>query len=216
MRIRLTAVTALAMVLAVIAATPATAAPAITRPQVKSSLLTVDDLSKGWHRTAGSGPGSAAPEVTGCKALRAKSVGVAHEADRSFRYRKLPTFIQESVQSFGTPKLARTDFAKSVRLFRSCPRFTTDGERWEVTRLSMPDYAAQRAMYRLTGAVGTAAGDIEITMFLVASRVGRQQVVVLVTVAGNGMTRAVRRGLADSSVRISRVATGKVRDVLGR
>jgi hypothetical protein len=211
MRIRLLLVTAVLTALSLVVASPASAAT-ITRSDVVSSLLTVRDLTDGWHKTDLSGGGG---DVSGCESASYTSTGVKAKATRHFQYTQEPTFISEEVMSFGTRKAARRDFSKGVRLFSACTDFTIDGKTFTIKRLSVDGYADQVAAFRILGSVATAAGDVPMSLFLVVTRWGRQQVVVMTTVGGS-VTPAVLRSLKTATVQVSKGATGKVATVLGR
>lgn len=213
MRIRLTAVIAIAVALAVTAASPASAAT-VSRARLDGSLLTAGSLGAGWHRFQDSSSG--APTVTGCAAFDHTPAVATRDADQDFQYAKLPLFVTESIAAFGTATQAEADFTQSVRLFTRCARFTVDGRVWKVVRLATPAYADQQAMFRITGSLPSATGAVQLAIYVVVTRHGRQQVAVLLTVAGNDFTAAMRRQFASSSVRLSRMATAKVARTLGR
>jgi hypothetical protein len=212
MRFRIIAVTAVFTALSLVVASPASAAT-ITRTKVVRSLLTATELGAGWHKTdLGSGDGS---EVTGCESADYESVGIRFEVEREFQYGEVPTYIAENVWSFRTRTKASQDFSKGVRLFSACSSFTMDGAVFRITRLSVADFADQEAAFRIVGSVPTAAGDVPLTMFIVLSRWGRQQV-ALMTMVGGQMTSAEVRATKTGSVRIARAATQKVAGRLGR
>jgi hypothetical protein len=212
MRTRLLLATALLTAGSLVVAGPASAAT-ITRSDVVGSLLTVRDLSDGWHKADLGGSGSA--DVSGCESARYTSTGVKAKAGRDFQYNQLPTFISEKVLSFGTRAAARRDFAKGVRLFSDCDSFTVNGRTFTIKRLAVGGYADQVAAFRILGSVSTAAGVVPMSTFLVVTRWGRQQVSVL-TVVGGRSTPALLSSLKASTVTISKGATAKVAKRLGR
>jgi hypothetical protein len=213
MRIRLLLITAVLTAFSLVVAGPASAAT-VTKSDVVSSLLTVRAFGDGWHKTDLSG-GSGGGDVSGCESATYTSTGVKAKASRDFQYAKTPTFITENVTSFGTRKAARRDFAKGVRLFSACTDFTVDGKTFTIKRLTVSGYADQVAAFRILGSVATAVGDVPISMFIVVTRWGRQQVSVVTTVGGRA-TSADLTSLKRSTVKISKGATGKVATVLGR
>ena len=213
MRIRLLLVTAVLTALSLVVASPASAAT-VTRSDVVSSLLTVRDLTDGWHKTDLSGGGGGS-DVSGCESASYTSIGVKAKAGRDFQYAQVPTFITEEVMSFGTREAARRDFSKGVRQFSACTDFTIDGKTFTIKRLSVGGYADQVAAFRILGSVATAAGDVPMSLFLVVTRWGRQQVMVLTTVGGR-VTSTVLASNKRSTVQISRAATGNVASMLGR
>lgn len=210
--VRLGTATAALAVVAVVLAVPASAAPALTRSQVTGALLTATDLGPGWHSFTASSPGA---DVQGCRSSQFTTVGLRFAASHTYRFHKAATFVDEGVQSFKTLTGAKTDFRKSVRLFSACATFTVNGKTWKITRLTPPAYADQQALFRITGAVASAKGDLPVTVVLAASRWGRQEVQVS-TIVGGSTTAADRRALRVTTVKLGKQATAKVASHLGR
>lgn len=208
---RLAALAAVVVAASLVAASPATAA-AITRPKVVGALLTAGEIGAGWQRYEDTGEDA---DVVGCESTRYQTVGARFKAERMFQYRQAPSLISESVQSFYTRDGARRDFTRGIKLFSACSSFTIDGQTFRITRLSVPDLADQEVAFQLSGSVATAAGPVELTIFLVAARHGRQTVAVL-TFSGGPLTAADRRAVKQGSIRVARGATAKVASVLGR
>lgn len=210
---RFTAAVATAVVTAVVLAGPASAAAATTKRQVVRSLLTATQVGSGWHLYDDSGNPSA--DVSGCPDASTTTVGLAFSAKRAFQYSSNLLFAHEQIESFRTTLGARKDFRKSLASFSSCTTFMVDGKPWTVTRVSLPAYADQQAMFRLSGPVATVAGDVPVTMFLVATRWGHHEVVSMLTVGGR-MTSTQRTQVKQAAVRLSKLATTKVAARLGR
>jgi hypothetical protein len=215
MRLRLTTFAAILIALAMVAASPASAATSITRVKVVSSLLSAGQIGSGWHRYVDSSP-DADPRVIGCKSASYKSVGERFEATRSFENSQTFSVINQSVASFKTRAAARTDFTKGVRLLSACSLFALDGRVFHITRVSAPDLGDQAARFRLTGTIATAAaGVLKVTILVVATRYGRQQTMVLVIDIGP-KSAAAQRDFSNSTARVARTANAKVATVLGR
>lgn len=201
-------------VFAVLAATPADAALTVTKSQVRHSLLTAAQLGDGWQRIDNSGDSTT--DIQGCGAEDSSTpAGLRFQPKRSFQYRQVLSFVQEQIYSFRTVRRARADFNASARELDGCDSFTVDGKTWHVKKLTMPSYADQRAIYRFTGPVATAAGDVPVTMFLVATRYGHHEVTTAVTVGGQ-LTSTLRTEIKKSAVRVAKLATAKVQNRLGR
>jgi hypothetical protein len=217
-RHRLTAASIVtAALLAVALAVPGTASAAVaqTRTQVVRSLLTGPQIGDGWHRSDSSSGGSAV-EADGCDpSTGASSPGLRFTADRSYQYLTSALFADETIYAFGTVTSARRDFNASTRLMDSCSSFTVDGNTFTVTRMPAPTIADQTARYRMKGSVTTPAGKVPMTLFMVATRLGRQEVVTTLVVGG-ALTAAQRTDVAQASVRLCRLATAKVAARLGR
>ena len=214
-RFHVLAVTGLT-VLAVVAATPANAATAVTKRQVRHSLLTAAQLGDGWHRIdSSSGEDSADIQGCGSEGTSARPAGLRFQPQRDFQYGQVLSLVNEQIYSFRTVRNAKAGFVASVRELRGCDSFTVDGKTWHVKRLTMPSYADQRAMYRFSGPVATASGDVPMTMFLVATRYGRHEVTIAAMLAGQ-LTSTDRTVVKRGVVRIAKAATLKVQDRLGR
>lgn len=202
-------------VLAVVAATPAAASSSVTRSQVRHSLLTAAQLGDGWHRFDDTGDST--PDIQGCGgAATSAPFGLRFAPQRAFQYGQVASFVHEQIYTFRTIKGAKADFGANVKEFNNCDSFTLDGKTWRVIKLTMPSYADQRAIYRLSGLVATAAGvDVPVTMFLIVTRYGHHEVLTIATVGGQ-LTSTVRTEIKKGAVRIAKVATLKVQDRLGR
>lgn len=200
-------------VCALVFATPANAALSVTRSQVRHALLTAAQLGDGWQRIDS---GDSSVDIQGCGAEDSTTpAGLLFHPKRGFQYGQVLNFVHEQIYSFRTVRRAKADFNASVRELNGCDSFTVDGKTWHVKRLTMPSYADQRAIYRFTGPVATAAGDVPLTIHLIATRYGHHEVTTAVTVAGQ-LTSDLRRVVKKSSVRIAKVATVKVENRLGR
>jgi hypothetical protein len=211
---RLTTVVAAVTVVAVAVSVPASASVAQTKTQVVRSLLSGPQIGDGWHKTTGSD--GAAGEVGGCLTGTSDPAGLRFTATRSYQYLTTPAAADESVYAFGTARSARRDFNASTRLLDSCSSFTIDGSTWTVARMPVTAIADQTARYRFSGSVPNAAGDkVPVVLFVVVTRYGRQEVATTLGVGG-ALTSAQRTEFAKASVRLCRMATGKVADRLGR
>ena len=210
---RFTAVIAAVVAVTVVLAGPASAAAATTKRQVVRSLLTATEVGSGWHLYDDSGSPSA--DVSGCTGTTQTTVGLKFSAKRAFQYSSNLLFAHEQIESFRTILAARKDFKKSLASFSSCTTLMVNGRPWTVARLSVPSYADQQAMFRLSGPVATAVGDVPVTMFLVATRWGHHEVVSMLTVGGQ-LTSTQRTEVKKAAVRLSKLATSKVAARLGR
>jgi len=214
-RIRLLAVLAGLLSLSMVAASPVGAAADLTRAHVLKAFLTDGNLGSKWHSSEnGAGDG---PSTGGCFASFAyAAVGLQREIERNHRYSNKPLFISQNIQVYGTADQAEDDFANGVETFADCTRYSVDGRTWKVAKLSSPTYADQRAKYRVSGPLATKKGIVQVTTYLVATRHGRFQTLVALTVRGNGLTKAQLHAYENRATLVSKQATGKLAAVLGR
>jgi hypothetical protein len=209
-----TAVLAAAAAVVLVAATPASAAASLTHLQVVHATLSAKDLGAGWH-TYDAGSSGADPSVQGCEGTSFRTTGLRYDVERDYQFDTAATFVNEDLQTFRTQLAAGRDFTKGLKSFSGCTSLTVDGKSWTVKRLTVSDYADRTALFRLRGAIGTAAGDVPIVMFLSVAKFGHHEIETVIIVGGQ-ITAAELTGIRNSSVRINRLATDKVRLKLGR
>lgn len=211
MRIRLLLVTAVVTALSVVMA--ASPASAVTHSEAVSALLVADEVGNRWH-TVDASRGSSG-DLSGCESAQYTRRGVDAKAKRAFRFGKSASFITEKLTAFDTTRLARRDFRKGVELFSACEEFTIDGTPFSVHRVNLGDFADQRAGFKIRGTVDRDGEFVPITFFLVTTRWGHQIVATTMVVEG-ALTGDQVRTVKASTVRVAKVATEKVDNVLGR
>lgn len=209
-----TAVLAAAVSVVLVAASPASAVASLTHLQVVHAVLTASELGDGWHRY-GTGTSGADSSIQGCEGGSYRTTGVRYDVERDYQFNSDATFVNEELQSFRTKLAAGRDFAKGVKSLSTCTDLTIDGKPWTVTRLSVPVYADRTALFRLRGAIGTAAGDAPLVMFLSVAKFGHHEILTT-TIVGGTVTAGDLASIRDGSVRINNVATAKVMTRLGR
>jgi hypothetical protein len=210
MRSRLLLVTAAVSALALVGASPASAA--ISHSEAVGALLTAKEVGNNWHKVAVSD--GMTGMLHGCAGAQYTSKGIDAKAARAFQFRQQETFITERLKSFDTTKLAGREVRKWVARY-SCASFVHDGQTFTISKAKVGDFADATAAFKIKGIVTDADGvEAPVTAILVGAKWGHH-VVAAATVVVGGLTSAQVTELRKSTIRVAKVSGEKVDNKLG-